>query len=59
MRPAGSTDHRIRLALMAGALVSFTLIGGWPGLVVVMSFVVMLTLHELGTFWWPGGLACR
>lgn len=50
MRPAGSTDHRIRLALMAGALVSFTLIGGWPGLVVVLSFVVMLTLHELGHF---------
>lgn len=50
VRPAGSTDHRIRLALMAGALVSFTLIGGWPGLVVVLSFVVMLTLHELGHF---------
>ncbi len=50
VRPAGSTDHRIRLALLVGAVVSFTMIGGWSGLVVVLSFVVMLTLHELGHF---------
>ena len=45
-----SADHRLRLALLLGAVVSFALIGGWSGLVVVLSFVAMLTLHELGHF---------
>ena len=45
-----SGDHRIRLALLVGAVVSFAMIGGWSGLVVVMSFVVMLVLHEMGHF---------
>ena len=48
MRPVEPADHRIRLALLAGAVVSFTMIGGLSGLVVVLSFVVMLVLHELG-----------
>ncbi len=48
MRPVEPADHRIRLVLLVGAVASFTLIGGWSGLVVVLSFVVMLTLHELG-----------
>ena len=43
-------NDRIRLALLIGALVSFGLIGGVSGLVVVSSFVVMLVLHELGHF---------
>ena len=48
MRLAEPADHRIRLALLAGAVVSFAMIGGLSGLVVVFSFVVMLVLHELG-----------
>lgn len=36
--------------LLIGAVVSFGLIGGVSGLVVVSSFVVMLVLHELGHF---------
>ena len=41
-------NDRIRLVLLVGAVVSFGLIGGLSGLVVVSSFVVMLVLHELG-----------
>jgi len=48
VRLAEPADHRIRLALLAGAVVSFAMIGGLSGLVVVFSFVVMLVLHELG-----------
>ncbi|MEC8872726.1 MAG: site-2 protease family protein, partial [Actinomycetota bacterium] len=40
----------IRLTLLIGALVSFGLIGGLSGLVVVLSIVAMLALHELGHF---------
>ena len=43
-------NDRIRLVLLIGAVVSFGLIGGVSGLVVVSSFVVMLVLHELGHF---------
>ena len=43
-------DGRIRLTLLIGALASFGLIGGLSGLVVVLSFVVMLVLHEMGHF---------
>jgi len=43
-------DDRIRLLLLIGAVVSFGLIGGLSGLVVVSSIVVMLVLHELGHF---------
>ena len=50
MRRDGPVDHRVRLALLLGALVSFGLIGGLSGLVVVLSFVAMLVLHELGHF---------
>lgn len=50
MRRDGPVDHRIRLALLVGALVSFGLIGGLSGLVVVLSFVAMLVLHEAGHF---------
>ncbi|MDG2429043.1 MAG: site-2 protease family protein [Acidimicrobiales bacterium] len=50
MPPSERADHRIRLALLLGAVVSFALLGGWSGLVVVLSFVAMLTLHELGHF---------
>jgi len=45
-----SRDGRIRLTLLIGALVSFGLIGGLSGLVVVLSIVAMLVLHELGHF---------
>ena len=48
VRLAEPADHRIRLALLVGAVVSFAMIGGLSGLVVVFSFVVMLVLHELG-----------
>ena len=48
-RDAAGND-RIRLVLLVGAVVSFGLIGGLSGLVVVSSFVVMLVLHELGHF---------
>ena len=48
MRLAEPADHRIRLALLVGAVVSFAMIGGLSGLVVVFSFVVMLVLHEMG-----------
>jgi len=44
----GAGSDRIRLVLLLGAVVSFGLIGGFSGLVVVSSFVVMLVLHELG-----------
>ncbi len=50
MRRDGPVDHRIRLALLVGAVVSFGLVGGASGLVVVASFVVMLVLHELGHY---------
>ncbi|MEC8872659.1 MAG: site-2 protease family protein [Actinomycetota bacterium] len=43
-------NGRIRLTLLIGALVSFGLIGGLSGLVVVLSIVAMLALHELGHF---------
>ena len=43
-------DGRIRLTLLIGALASFGLIGGLSGLVVVLSIVAMLALHELGHF---------
>ena len=43
-------DDRIRLLFVIGAVVSFGLIGGMSGLVVVSSIVVMLVLHELGHF---------
>ena len=43
-------NDRIRLVLLVGAVVSFGLIGGLSGLVVVSSFVVMLVIHELGHF---------
>ena len=49
-RPGTTGDDRIRLLLLIGAVVSFGLIGGLSGLVVVSSFVVMLVLHELGHF---------
>ena len=49
-RPGTTADDRIRLLLLIGAVVSFGLIGGLSGLVVVSSFVVMLVLHELGHF---------
>ena len=45
-----SRDGRIRLTLLIGALVSFGLIGGLSGLVVVLSIIAMLVLHELGHF---------
>ncbi len=48
MRLAEPADHRIRLVLLAGVVVSFAMIGGFSGLMVVFSFVVMLVLHELG-----------
>ena len=48
-RGAAGND-RIRLVLLVGAVVSFGLIGGLSGLVVVSSFVVMLVIHELGHF---------
>ena len=50
MRRDGPIDHRIRLVLLVGAVVSFGLVGGVSGLVVVLSFVIMLLLHELGHF---------
>ncbi|MEC9424860.1 MAG: M50 family metallopeptidase [Actinomycetota bacterium] len=50
MRQDGPVDHRIRLALLLGAIASFGLIGGLSGLIVVLSFVVMLVLHEMGHF---------
>ncbi len=49
-RRGGAGNDRIRLVLLVGAVVSFGLIGGLSGLVVVSSFVVMLVLHELGHF---------
>ncbi len=49
-RRAEADNDRIRLVLLIGAVVSFGLIGGLSGLVVVSSFVVMLVLHELGHF---------
>ena len=49
-RRAEADNDRIRLVLLVGAVVSFGLIGGLSGLVVVSSFVVMLVLHELGHF---------
>ena len=49
-RPGTTGDDRIRLLLLIGAVVSFGLIGGLSGLVVVSSIVVMLVLHELGHF---------
>jgi len=50
VRRDGPIDHRIRLVLLVGAVVSFGLVGGVSGLVVVLSFVIMLVLHELGHF---------
>ena len=50
MRRDGPIDHRIRLVLLVGAFASFGLVGGVSGLVVVLSFVAMLVLHELGHF---------
>ena len=50
MRHDGPVDHRIRLALLLGAVAAFGLIGGLSGLVVVLSFVVMLVLHEAGHY---------
>ena len=47
-RRGAAGNDRIRLVLLVGAVVSFGLIGGLSGLVVVSSFVVMLVLHELG-----------
>ena len=47
-RRGAAGNDRIRLVLLVGAVVSFGLIGGVSGLVVVSSFVVMLVLHELG-----------
>ena len=41
VRLAEPADHRIRLALLVGAVVSFAMIGGLSGLVVGFSFVVM------------------
>ena len=49
-RRGAAGNDRIRLVLLVGAVVSFGLIGGLSGLVVVSSFVVMLVLHELGHF---------
>ena len=49
-RRGGAGNDRIRLVLLVGAVVSFGLIGGLSGLVVVSSFVVMLVFHELGHF---------
>ena len=49
-RRGASGNDRIRLVLLVGAVVSFGLIGGLSGLVVVSSFVVMLVIHELGHF---------
>lgn len=49
-RRGAAGNDRIRLVLLVGAVVSFGLIGGLSGLVVVSSFVVMLVIHELGHF---------
>ena len=49
-RLGAAGNDRIRLVLLVGAVVSFGLIGGFSGLVVVSSFVVMLVIHELGHF---------
>jgi len=49
-RLGAAGNDRIRLVLLVGAVVSFGLIGGLSGLVVVSSFVVMLVIHELGHF---------
>jgi len=43
-------DGRIRLALMLGGVVALGLLSGVSVLAVVMSFVAMLALHELGHF---------
>lgn len=43
-------DRRITLALLAALIVLAGLAGGWSLLVVILSIVVMIVLHELGHF---------
>jgi membrane-associated protease RseP (regulator of RpoE activity) len=43
-------DKRISLGLLIGLILLLGLSGGWQLLVIVISIVVMITLHELGHF---------
>jgi membrane-associated protease RseP (regulator of RpoE activity) len=48
--PVGSPDRRVTLALVIGLVLFIALVGGWPLLLVIFAFVVMIVLHELGHY---------
>jgi membrane-associated protease RseP (regulator of RpoE activity) len=48
--PVGAPDRRLTLALVIGLVLFIALVGGWPLLLVIVAFVVMIVLHELGHY---------
>ncbi|HEX6167741.1 MAG TPA: site-2 protease family protein, partial [Acidimicrobiales bacterium] len=48
--PAAYETGGVRMALLVGALAAVMLLWGWSALVIILGFVLMIFLHELGHY---------